>query len=164
MPWTNIINYSHKYSTCKRQANSQTHLQNCTCMCNCYLTGNAVGWRGHVHKWWVPTGQPVLDPLWASWAAVIQVVGIPKTIDNDIPMLDCTFGYGLSTCDESLYRSRRWILRMALDSWLLISGGLILVASRYWQWSILVGSNPDDALKASFPYLTRKAGYGAMQF
>lgn len=25
-----------------------------------------------------------------------QVVGIPKTIDNDIPMLDCTFGHSLS--------------------------------------------------------------------
>ena len=28
--------------------------------------------------------------IWPS-----QVVGIPKTIDNDIPMLDCTFGHSL---------------------------------------------------------------------
>ena len=31
---------------------------------------------------------------WQAWKSDTgaEVVGIPKTIDNDIPMLDCTFG------------------------------------------------------------------------
>ena len=40
--------------------------------------------------------------------AVPEVVGIPKTIDNDIPMLDCTFGRSLRSEAQKRTKANSW--------------------------------------------------------